>query len=107
MPIINMPFYDSTEFCNFWCSAEAQLTDFNVFLVRCYAFYRISTKRDTEKNTKKPSVGREVDPQLQTFSGPDGQSKGIHCAEKSAAVRWLQKVTFFDRADSREDFCPF
>ena len=64
-------------------------------------------KTGCRKNTKKPSVGREVDPQLQTFSGPDGQSKGIRYTKKCAAVRWLQKVTFFDRADSREDFCPF
>ena len=90
-----------------WGSSAKILTtarDFKENKERCYVFYRISAKWNAEKNTKKPSVGREVDPQLQTFSGRDGQSKGIRCAEKSAAVQWLQKVTFFDRANSREDF---
>ena len=43
--------------------------DFKVFLVRCYAFYRISTKRCAEKYAGKPSVGRGDARQLQTFHG--------------------------------------
>ena len=100
MLIINVLFYDSTEFCNFPCSAEPQLTDYNGFLVRCYAFYRISTKRGAEKNAGKPSLRRGDARQLQTFHG-SAASQGTYVVPESVQLcAQSKKLIFASRRQS-------
>ena len=100
MLIINVLFYDSTEFCNFPCCAEPQLTDYNGFLVRCYAFYRISTKRGAEKNADKPSLRRGDARQLQTFHG-SAASQGTYVVPESVQLcAQSKKLIFASRRQS-------
>ena len=89
-----------TEFDEIWCFTEPQLTDYNFFLVRCYAFYRISAKRGAEKNAEIRPVAEETPHSCRLFMARQ-PVKGHRLCQKVCSCALRAKSGFFHRADSQ------